>query len=133
MHGLRNAILSGEGPVEATPLSGKEKCRRGNSGGLSLIDIAIPRGERRVTDQRREDRFHGVVERATIVFRRKKSLVRVVNVSESGVMIETAIMPRIGEKIAVVFDGCERAEGVVRWVKQGRVGLDVGEGAIDLG
>src|SRR3712207_8450409 len=59
--------------------------------------------------------------------RRKKTLVRVVNVSASGVMIESGIMPRIGEKVGLEFEGFDRLDGTVRWVKQGRIGLDVGE------
>lgn len=132
MHEFRTAILSGDVKSALDPVARKERCRR-NGEGPSLVEIAIPREERRVTNQRREDRFHGVVERATIIFRRKKTLVRVVNVSPSGVMIESNIMPRIGEAISVEFDGFERVDGVVCWVKQGRIGLDVGEGAIDIG
>ena len=131
MHEFRSAILTGDVKSALDPVARKERCRR--NAPPSLIEIAIPREERRVTNQRREDRLNGVVERATIVFRRKKTLVRVVNVSTSGVMIECNIMPRIGEPIGVEFEGFERVEGVVRWVRQGRIGLDVGEGAIDLG
>ena len=130
MHGLRSAILSGEA-ASASLISSKERCRRQPSGG-SLTELRIPREERRVTDQRREDRHWGVVDRALIVFRRKKMLVRVVNVSSSGIMIEADVMPRIGETIRVEFEGFDRLEGVVRWVKQGRIGLDLGEGSIDL-
>lgn len=132
MHEFRSAIMSGDVRAALDPVSRKERCRRSDRE-PSLIGIAIPRVERRTTDQRREDRFNGVVERATIVFRRKKTLVKVVNVSPSGVMIESTILPRIGEEVRVEFDGFEPVEGVVRWVKQGRIGLDVGEGAIDLG
>ncbi|HEV2867512.1 MAG TPA: PilZ domain-containing protein [Allosphingosinicella sp.] len=133
MHEFRSAILTGDVRSALDPVSRKEGCRRQNRIGRSLIEVAIPREERRVTNQRREDRFHGVVERATLVFRRKTSLVRVVNVSPSGVMIETPIIPRIGEKVGLQFEGFERLDAVVRWVKQGRIGLDVGDGAIDLG
>jgi hypothetical protein len=131
MHGLRSAILSGE-PASGSLLTTKETCRR-QAGGGSLTELAIPRVERRTTDQRREDRHWGVVDRAVIVFRRKKLLVRVVNVSSSGIMIETEIQPRIGEAIAVDFEGFERLQGIVCWVKQGRIGLDLGDGSIDLG
>ena len=130
MHEFRSAILSGVKPSDKPVLS-REKCRRRGGGG-SLIGIEIPREEQRLTNQRREDRFRGVVERATIVFGRKKSLVRVVNISPSGVMVDTNLMPRIGEKVGVIFDGHEELEGVVRWVKQGQIGLDVGDGSIDL-
>ena len=132
MHEFRTAILTGDVKAALDPVSKKERCRRQN-GGPTLIDISIPREERRATNQRREDRFHGVVDRATLIFRRKKSLVRVVNVSPSGVMIETGILPRIGERVGLEFEDFDRLDAVVRWVKQGRIGLDVGEGAIDLG
>lgn len=131
MHEFRTAILNGEPPASQAPGARKEKCRR-RPAEPTLVDIPIPRAERRKTDQRNEDRFLNVVERATIVFRRKKSLVRIVNVSGSGVMIESNIMPRIGEVIGLEFENFDRLQAVVRWVKQGRIGLDVGEGAIDL-
>lgn len=131
MHGLRSAILSGEAGSSSL-ISTKERCRREASGG-SLADLRIPREERRVTNQRREERHWGVVDRAMIVFRRKKLLVRVINVSSSGIMIEAEIMPRIGEKVSVDFEGFDRLQGVVRWIKGGRIGLDLGDGSIDLG
>jgi hypothetical protein len=130
MHGLRSAIMSGE-PASASLVSTKEGCRR-KSGG-SLASLAIPREERRSTDQRSEDRHWGIVDRAMLVFRRKKLLVRVVNVSSSGIMIEADIMPRIGEKLAVEFEGFDRLEAVVRWIRSGRIGLDLEDGSIDLG
>ena len=132
MHELRSAILTGDVKAALDPVARKESCRRRAAAGPSLVEVAIPRVERRITDQRREDRFHGVIERATILFRRKKTLVRVVNVSSGGVMIEAPIMPRIGEAIVIELDGIGRVEGAVRWVKQGRIGLDAGEGAIEL-
>ncbi len=47
-------------------------------------------------------------------------------------MIESDIMPRIGEAVGLEFEGFDRLDAVVRWIRQGRIGLDVGEGAIDL-
>lgn len=131
MHELRSAIAAGEAP-KASPVTRKEACRRRAADG-SLIAVQIPREERRQTNQRREDRFRGVVDRATIIFRRKRSLVKVVNISPSGIMIESTLMPRIGETIGVEFEGFDRLEGTVCWVKQGRIGLDLGEGSIALG
>ena len=130
MHGLRSAILSGEGAA-VTLVSTKESCRRrGGKGGLAALHIA--REERRSIDQRREDRHWGLVERAILVFRRKKRLVRVVNLSSGGMTVECEIVPRIGEEVGIEFEGFDRVEGVVRWVKQGRIGLDLGEGGISL-
>jgi hypothetical protein len=131
MHEFRTALQNGDVQSSLDPRSRKERCRRQN--GRSLVDIPIQREERRTTNQRREDRFHGVVDRATVVFRRKKTLVKVINISGSGVMIESSLLPRIGEKVGLEFEDFDRLEAVVRWVKQGRIGLDVGEDAIELG
>jgi hypothetical protein len=129
---MRAAVLNGEGQRILSPISTKEPCRRRAKGDTSLAALVIAREERRSTNQRREDRHRGVVDRATLVFRRKKSLVPVINVSTSGVMIESAIVPRIGEALRLEFEGFDPIDGVVRWVKQGRIGIDVGEGAISL-
>jgi hypothetical protein len=134
MHELRSAILSGDVKPAGGPVARKEGCRRQRDGASrTLVDIQVAREERRTTNQRGEDRFHGAVERATLTFRRKKSLVKVVNVSSGGVMIESGIMPRIGESVGLEFEGFDRLEAVVRWVRQGRIGLDVGEDSIDIG
>ena len=132
MHEVRAAILSGQKPAEPQAVN-RESCRRRPRGETSLIGIEIPRQEQRVSDQRREDRFRGVIDRATLIFRRKRMLVRVANVSSSGMMIDTHLIPQIGETVEIIFEGQPALEGVVRWVKKGRLGLDVGDGAIDLG
>ena len=132
MHELRTAIISGDVRSAQGPVARKENCRR-KGPGATLVDIEIAREERRRTNQRREDRFAGAVERATLTFRRKKSLVPVVNISGGGVMIESGIMPRIGEKVGLQFEGFDQLEAIVRWVRRGRIGLDVGEDAIEVG
>ena len=132
MNEFRSAVQNGEVAQIMSPISAKEKCRRDRME-VSLAKILIPRVERRTTNQRREDRYRGIVERATLVFRRKKVLVKVVNVSQSGLMIEANIEPRIGERMQVEFEGFEPLQSSVRWVREGRIGLDVGDGAISLG
>ena len=132
MHELRTAIISGEVRSAQGPVARKESCRR--KGPVStLVDIEVAREERRKTNQRREDRIAGAVERATLTFRRKKSLVPVVNISGGGVMIESGIMPRIGETVTLQFEGFDPLDAVVRWIRQGRIGLDVGEDSIEVG
>jgi hypothetical protein len=132
MHELRSAILTGQAARAPQPASTKEICRRRRGSADSLMGISIPREERRVTNQRREDRHLGLVDRAMIVFRRKRSLVKVVNISASGMMIETDIIPHINEELLVEFEGFAPLCAVVRWVKQGRIGLDIGDGGIAL-
>jgi hypothetical protein len=122
--------MEGEG-ASARLLSTKEKCRR--STGATLIALRVPREERRVTNQRREERHWGVIDRALLIFRRKRMLVRVVNVSSGGLMIECEIEPRIGESVVIELEGHGRYEAVVRWIRGGRLGLDAGEGSISVG
>ena len=122
--GIRaDAIVDGQGAAR----------RRQKGDEATLVDIAIPRVAKRSVNQRRTRRFDGVVKRATITFRRRRSPVRVVNISGGGVMIESGIQPRIGEVIGIEFEGFDLLEAVVRWVKKGRIGLDVGEGTINFG
>lgn len=131
MHHLRNALTTGEIKPANDGAPTPENCRR--KGTRSLFDVAIPRGERRKADQRSEDRFQGVSERATIVFRRKTMLVPVVNVSSSGIAIEASITPCIGEILIVTLDGRAPVDGVVRWLKEGRLGLELPTGVLKLG
>lgn len=131
MNEFRSALRKGEVNQVVRPAAKKENCRR-RLEDISLTSILIPRGERRTTNQRREDRFRGVVERATVTFRRKKVLAKVVNLSGSGLMLEAPIEPRIGEKLRVEFEGFESLYGQVCWVRDGRCGIDLGDGAIQL-
>jgi hypothetical protein len=122
MHELRSTILSGEPKPALVARKAKTKAEAAGLGGLSKI--AIKRQEARVTDQRLEDRLRGIVESTTIVFRRRRQVVSVVNVSSRGAMIRSEIEPRIGEKIEVLFDGSNRTKCIVRWVREGRIGLE---------
>lgn len=132
MNEFRAAVSNGEAAQIMSPVSDKEKCRRARIES-SLANILIPRVERRTTNQRREDRYRGIVDRATLVFRRKKMLVKVVNISEGGMMVEASVTPRIGEAVRIEFEGFEPLSATTRWVREGRIGLDVGDGAITLG
>jgi hypothetical protein len=93
---------------------------------LKLAGDLIPRMQRRIIDQRSEDRYTGIVDRAVINFRGQEYIVPVINISTRGTMIECEIMPRIGETIVIQFENCSPIHGFVRWVRQGRVGLNFG-------
>lgn len=128
MHERRNAILAGDA-AKARPQSAKDANRRRRQG---LADVPIARDERRTADQRAEERNRGPIERAILVFRRKKILVRVMNLSASGLMVEAELKPEIGEMVGLEIEGFERLRAVVRWIRAGRIGLDVGEGTFAL-
>src|SRR5687768_15181414 len=99
MHGLRSALLAGKEGSPATQPSTEEECRRKGARDPSWPESERERvrEERRVAAQRKNPRHRELVERATIVLGRKRSLVRVVNVSSSGLTIETPLVPAIGE------------------------------------
>ncbi len=125
-------MLATKNGAAAAPASTEEECRRkgARDPGRPVADRV--RDERRVADRRRSPRHRDIVEHATIVYGRKRSLVRVVNVSAGGLTIESAIAPAVGETVMVELDGSEPVVGVVRWAKRGRIGLDLGESGVAI-
>jgi hypothetical protein len=129
MHEIRTSILSGvEKP--ATPIARKTKPKAEAASLCGLTKIAIKRTEARITNQRSEDRLRDVVEESTMVFRRRKYQVRVINVSSRGAMIESDLDARIGERIDVLFSEQNKTRCIVRWVREGRIGLEFAEETI---
>lgn len=92
----------------------------------ALSGEMIVRREARSVDQRSEPRLEGVVERGRLYFRDSISMVPVVNISARGAMIESDIVPRLGESVTIEFDGCSRIRAFVRWSRDGHVGLNFG-------
>ena len=122
MHEFRTTIL-GADEAPATPIASKaKKAQAASLGGLT--GLAIKRTEARLTNHRCEDRLRDILDETTIVFRRKKQCVRVVNVSSRGAMIECAIQARIGEKLDILFTEKNKTACVVRWVREGRIGVE---------
>jgi hypothetical protein len=93
---------------------------------LKLAGDLIPRVQRRIFDQRSEERYAGLVDRAVFVFRDQEYIVPVINISTRGAMIECDLVPHIGETVFVHFDNCSRIHAFVRWVRAGRIGLNFG-------
>ena len=50
----------------------------------------------------------------------------VLNISTRGTMIESGLVPRLGETVLVEFPECSRIHAFVRWVRDGRIGLNFG-------
>jgi PilZ domain len=120
MHEIRSTILSGE--EKPSLVAHKAKAKAAPAGGLSRI--AIKRQEARITNQRLEDRHHGIVAEATIVFRRKRRQIGIVNVSSRGAMLAADIEPKIGESLDILFTPETKTRCAVRWVREGRVGIE---------
>ncbi len=130
MHELRSAIASGEALRPNGPIAKKTKRAEPKSG---LTAIAVKREESRLTNQRREERHRNILEDATIHFRRRKHQVPVINVSSSGVMIESDIEPWIGESVEIQFGQCNRTKCIVRWIRGPRIGLEFNDETTIIG
>jgi hypothetical protein len=121
MNELRAMVVGGE---RAALLAARAPRNKAQGDEPSLAGFAIPRQETRSCNQRREDRHLNVVESAELRFRGRKLEVQVINVSRHGAMIEAAIDARIGERLQISFEGCNRTDCCVRWVRKGRIGLE---------
>jgi hypothetical protein len=117
-HRLRSAVRAAEAGATLAPLS-LEPCRRDPH-------APPPDGQdSRARPRRRAERHRGLVESAALLYRGKPALVRVANVSQGGVTLETGLTPEIGEIVSVAMEGHKPRGGIVRWVRRGRVGLDL--------
>ncbi|HMG48029.1 MAG TPA: PilZ domain-containing protein [Allosphingosinicella sp.] len=79
-----------------------------------------------LVEQRSEPRYEGLVGRATLTFRGAEYPVPVVNISSRGTMVESALEPRLGESVMIRFEGCSPIYAFVRWIRDGRLGLNFG-------
>ncbi len=95
------------------------------TGALRLDGTMIPRRVNRMFDERGEprERRGAMGGKATIEWRGAAQSVHVVNVSASGAMVLWSKIPHIGEPVAFQQPGRAPLEGVIRWVRDGRVGI----------
>ena len=89
-----------------------------------MVDAAVPQPP--FVEQRSEPRYENVVESAVLSFRGSEHIVPVTNISSRGTMIECKLMPRLGESVTIRFDGCSPLYAFVRWIRDGRIGLNFG-------
>lgn len=89
-----------------------------------LAGSMIPRTARRSIDQRTETRYKGLVDDAVLSVRGRELLVRVINIGAEGAMVTPAPPLRIGEKVVLRLVGDLRVPGAVRWIRDGRLGIN---------
>ncbi|MEA3046768.1 MAG: hypothetical protein QOJ53_1100 [Sphingomonadales bacterium] len=77
-------------------------------------------------EQRSEPRFEDLIDRAILTFRGADYPVAVVNISSRGTMVESELLPRLGESVMIRFEGCSPIYAFVRWSREGRLGLNFG-------
>lgn len=95
-------------------------------GKFGLDGDMIPRSVKRMFDQREEPRFdvEGELQTAVLTRRGQNHVVRVGNISTSGVMVVYAGVPNIGESVTLQLLDHGAVAGQVRWVRDGRVGIN---------
>jgi hypothetical protein len=89
---------------------------------LRLDGNMIPRQVKRLFDQRDEPRSP-TPEPARLEWRGASLAVQLANISPSGAMIRCEFIPQIGEAVRLGVGGEQPAAAVVRWVRDGRIGL----------
>ena len=82
----------------------------------------IPRRVKRMFDERGEPRVEAGAT-ALIDWRGKSLAVGLANVSASGAMVICNKIPHIGEAMALQLPDRAAVPGVVRWVRDGRIGI----------
>lgn len=127
MHDIRSSFVPGQGLRKDSPIARKASKAREESLTGSLTAISIPRTESRISNHRSEDRQPNLVDAARLVFRRERLDVDVVNVSSMGAMIRSDVDAIIGETVEIQFADCNRVRAAVRWVKDGKIGLEFEE------
>lgn len=90
---------------------------------FSLSGSMIPRQVKRLFDQRSEQRIEADPSTGVLHYRGRHHVVRLVNQSSLGVMVEFPQVPHIGEKLAIQLMEHGTVEAEVRWVRDGHIGL----------
>ncbi|QNM83472.1 PilZ domain-containing protein [Sphingomonas sabuli] len=119
MNQFRNDIV---GKPAAELVVGRKRPRARGASGLSGLEVR--RKESRRSDSRSGDRHRLVTESVTVLHKRRKYQVELINLSGGGAMIAGDLEPRLWDRIDVDFGETGQLEAAVRWVKNGRIGLE---------
>lgn len=122
MNSFRTAINKGKAANPATPIVAEKHGK--DTDGDDLASVEIPREATRNANHRDGDRHRLSRETATIVFKRKKLEVELINLSGGGAMISADIKPRLWDHIDLILGGGGALECAVRWIRDDRIGLE---------
>lgn len=93
-------------------------------GKFGLDGAMIPRSVQRMFDERSEPRTPAESQTAVLSLRGRKHVVRLLNVSSSGAMLALPVVPHIGEQVSVQLVGRDPIVAHVRWVRDGKIGIN---------
>ena len=83
----------------------------------------VPRTVKRHVDQRCEPRVDVDYQTAVLEHRGRRHTVELLNLSSSGAMVISSLIPYIGESIKLQLSGRGRVDARVCWVRGGKIGL----------
>jgi hypothetical protein len=115
---------AGAGAPSRSPLVVKKAKPRLESE-ASLCAIKVTREAAREANQRHDPRQPSE-NPVAMEFRGEELGATILNISTRGAMVRCEVEPFIGETLELTFPGDERIEGVVRWVRDGCVGVEFG-------
>ena len=84
----------------------------------------IPRGVRRLFDERSEPREPAGSQAASLELRGRKHEVRIVNLSAAGALVVVGAVPRIGDQVGLHLADRGRVPAQVCWVRDGHIGVN---------
>lgn len=90
----------------------------------SLHSVAVPREARRSNNARGEDRHRLSDERARVTHNGNDVEVELINLSGGGAMIAATLEPMLWDRIDLHLGNHGTVECVVRWIRDGRIGLE---------
>ena len=90
---------------------------------FGLDGAMIPRTVKRIFDERGEPRLDAESGTAVLAHRGRNHVVRIVNLSSSGAMVNFPLVPHIGEAVSLQLLERGQIPGHVRWVRDGRIGI----------
>jgi len=126
--------LVGEGTLlEARPVVARKKAVGHTKSGSDKLGGAI--AKRRIApddNHRRNYRHAHVLATVKVSTHDRHAGGFVINMSEAGMMLETALEVAPHDRVTIDFDSFGRFEGTVVWARQGRVGISLGDSGIDL-
>lgn len=118
MNEFRSQIFGDRKPLLGT------KQRKSSTGQSALTDLAVKREEVRTTDTRDDDRHRLASQGILCIYQGRRSQAELVNLSGGGAMIAASLNPNLAERIDLEFADGSQIEALVRWVKNGRIGLE---------
>ena len=122
MNSFRSAMMSGNGLHPKDPLVREKKKKGAAEDDLSSVPVA--RAEKRLANQRDDDRHRLDQETARARYGRKEHLVDLINLSGGGAMIRCDFKPRMWDRVDLILAEGGEIECAVRWIRDDRVGLE---------